>query len=91
MPSINHEAPIDRLHFLDREIERASAEAKAKGRAEGKAEGEATALLKVLRLRGIELTDKQRESVASNSDPVRLELWLDRALTATSADEIFKD
>jgi hypothetical protein len=88
-----------RLHFLDREIERASAAARAEGRAigeaegrtRGEAEGEAAALLKILRFRGIELSDEQREIVASSSDPVQVDLWLDRALTASSTEDIFKD
>jgi hypothetical protein len=45
----------------------------------------------VLRSRGIELTDEQRAAIASGTDPAQVGQWLDRALTATSADGVFKD
>ena len=55
------------------------------------AQGEANALLKILKSRGIELTEDQRQTVASSTDPAQVDRWLDNALSATCADEVFKD
>ena len=59
--------------------------------ARAEARGEANALLKILKSRGIGLTEEQRETVASSTDPAQVDRWLDKALTATSADDVFKD
>jgi hypothetical protein len=69
--------------FLDR-IE-------ARGEARGKVRGEAEALLVVFQSRGIELTSDQRDTVTNCTDAGQLEKWITRAITATSADEVFKD
>jgi hypothetical protein len=58
-------------------------------RQEGLAKGEAKALVKILASRGIALTDEQHELLASCADSDQLDTWLDRALAATSADEVF--
>jgi hypothetical protein len=60
------------------------------GRAEGKAEGEAKAILRVLDKRGVALTAEQRDRVLACTDIATLEGWLDRALLATAADELFR-
>jgi len=69
------------------------AEGKAEGRAEGKAEGEIEGeiklLLRILRSRGIDITDEQRQRISECKNPEQIETWADRALTATSADELF--
>jgi hypothetical protein len=59
-----------------------------RAKAEGRAEGEAMALLKILARRGVTLTADQRRQVLECTDVGRLEQWIDRALSATSADEI---
>ena len=41
--------------------------------------------------RGIHLTDEQQTLVASCSDIDQLDLWLNRAVGATSVSDIFKD
>lgn len=55
------------------------------------ARGKAGALVTVLRARSIELTPEQHELVASCLDLDQLGTWLNRAGTATSADDVFKD
>jgi hypothetical protein len=37
------------------------------------------------------LTSEQHDLVASCTDADKLELWLDRAATAASIDDVFKD
>ena len=57
----------------------------------GEARGEAKALVRVLKSRGVRLTSAQEELVTSCKDPDQLDRWLDRAATATSANEVFMD
>lgn len=59
-----------------------------RGLAEGKLEGKLEALLQILRLRGVALTDEQRAHVAACADEARLDLWTERALRVTTADEL---
>ena len=61
------------------------------GIAEGEAKGEAKALLKLLDARRVALSAEQRERIISCTDPVRLDSWFDRAITAATADEVFGD
>lgn len=66
-----------------------SQEIREEGRAEGRAEGEARSVLLVMERRGIDVTDTVRERVTTCTDPDTLLEWLGRAVTATSAEEVF--
>jgi hypothetical protein len=68
---------------------RGRVEGEARGRAEGEAQGELRALLTVLSARGIELSAEHAARVRACKDIAVLEAWLRRAVTATSADQIF--
>ena len=46
-------------------------------------------LIKVIKARGLELTQAQRKLVASCADLSQLATWFDQALEAKTADEIF--
>ena len=59
--------------------------------ARGVALGEAKALLKVIRSRKVELTREQEERITSCLDSGQLDRWLDNALGADTADDVFKD
>jgi hypothetical protein len=48
-------------------------------------------LLKVLDIRGLDATAEQRAEVEWTIIFARLERWFERALTATTADEVFID
>jgi hypothetical protein len=63
---------------------------RAEGEAKGKTEGEAKAILRVLDKRGVTLTAEQRDRVLGCTDIATLEGWLDRALVATAAGELFR-
>jgi hypothetical protein len=63
----------------------------AKRRAEAEARGEAKALLRVLELRGLSVSAKQRERVLACTDPATLDEWLARAVTAESTEGVFVD
>ena len=65
------------------------AEGKLEGRAEGELEGGAKAILRVLATRRLAVTEEQRNRVLACTDLAVLETWLDRAIVATNADEVF--
>jgi predicted transposase/invertase (TIGR01784 family) len=61
------------------------------GRTEGRTEEAAHAVLTVLRVRGIAVPDAARERILGETDPARLERWLERAILAASAAEVVDD
>ncbi|MFF2088834.1 hypothetical protein ACFVVM_34050 [Nocardia sp. NPDC058176] len=61
----------------------------AEGREEGRTEEAAHALLTVLTARGLELSAAQRAQLAECTDHDQLREWLNQAITATSASELF--
>lgn len=73
---------------LRMEKEKAAAEGHAEGRAEGRAEGERAFLQKVLTLKFGPLSDEARERL-QGANEADLTLWLERALSATTLDDVF--
>ncbi len=67
------------------------AEGKAEGKAEGEAKGKAEAILQVLAARGLAVSEAQRARVLGCTNLGQLDSWLERAVTAPSADEVFAD
>ncbi|MEU8194132.1 hypothetical protein AB0C10_10160 [Microbispora amethystogenes] len=63
----------------------------AKGRTEGHAEGEIDAILNVLEARGLEVPDDVRERIRRCQDLDQLRTWVRRAVTVTSAHELFTE
>lgn len=59
------------------------------GEARGKAEGEATLVLRALEQRGVEVPEAARQRISTCTDTEQLEAWFDRALTATTIDDLF--
>jgi hypothetical protein len=59
-----------------------------RGLIKGEAKGKAASVLQVADLRGVSLTEAQRERVLACTDLPTLERWLARAVTATRADDI---
>jgi hypothetical protein len=76
--------------FIDSWKQAGLEEGRAQGIHQGEAQAKAQDILKVLNSRGLKPTDKQREQVTTSTDLAQLDLWFDRALTATSADEVFR-
>jgi hypothetical protein len=60
----------------------------AEGRVEGLAEGQANAVLAVLRVRGIAVSDAERTRILEQKDLACLERWHERAITAASIAEV---
>jgi hypothetical protein len=65
------------------------AEGRAEGRVEGQAVERAEAVLRVLRVRGLAVSDEQRQRALGCTDLEVLARWLDRAVTAASAEDVF--
>ncbi|MGN9793476.1 hypothetical protein ACTMTU_20575 [Streptomyces sp. OZ13] len=59
-------------------------------RDEGRAESLADAILLVLQQRGLDVPDEARERVATCNDTQLMRTWLARAVTAASAEAIFR-
>jgi hypothetical protein len=62
--------------------------AQAQGKAEGKAEGAALAILTVLDGRGVAVPDEVRDQVLGCADTSQLGIWLRRASTATTVEDV---
>ena len=56
-----------------------------------RAEGEAAAVLSVLRCRDIEVPEARERQIKACTDLAQLELWLERAVSATCIDDLFDD
>jgi hypothetical protein len=61
-------------------------EAEARGQARGKAEN----ILRLMEARGLKPTEVQRKQVTGCADLAQLNLWFDRAITATTTDEVLR-
>jgi hypothetical protein len=61
------------------------------GRTEGRAEANARAVLTVLRVRGIAVSDAERERILTEKDPAQLERWHERAILAASVAEVLDE
>ena len=60
------------------------------GRVEGRVEGEASAVLRVLAARGIQVPDDVRARICACTDTRQLDTWLDRAVDATAVSDLFE-
>lgn len=58
---------------------------------EGRMEEAARAVLTVLRVRGITVSDAERERIVAQKNPERLERWLEKAAVAASVDEVIDE
>jgi hypothetical protein len=74
---------------LEQGLEQGRAKGLAQGLAQGMSEGEAQLLLRAMTARGLVVPDGIRLRVTECTDSAQLELWFDRAMSATTIDEIF--
>ena len=58
---------------------------------EGRVEATASAVLSVLRVRGIAVSDAARQRILAQKDPERLEHWHERAVVAGSVAEVIDE
>jgi hypothetical protein len=57
----------------------------------GEARGEGRAVLTVLDARGVEVSTAVREQILACTDLAQLDVWLRRAVTATTADDVIRE
>jgi hypothetical protein len=60
-----------------------------RGRDDGRMDGEASAILRVLAVRGIDVPEDACARIRACTDRRQLDTWLDRAVTATSLNDLF--
>jgi flagellar biosynthesis/type III secretory pathway protein FliH len=77
--------------FIEKIHDDGIAEGKAEGIAEGEARGKAEAVLRLLDARGLAPSREQRELVSASADSAQLDQWFDRAITASTAAEVFAE
>lgn len=68
---------------------RLQAEGRAEGRVEGRVEGAAAILLRILERRGVDVSEGDRARITACTDLDQVEAWSDRALTATTIENVF--
>ncbi|MFB7458032.1 MULTISPECIES: hypothetical protein [unclassified Streptomyces] len=68
-----------------------SEEIREEGRAEGKARRAAEDVLDILEVRGIDVPEAARERITGCGDPEILRHWPRRAVTASTAEDVFTD
>lgn len=61
----------------------------SQGREEGRAEGRTESVLRILKVRGLKVTQTQRAQIAQCNDPDLLDRWIERAVTISRTDELF--
>lgn len=66
-------------------------EGHAKGHAKGRIESAAESVLDVLRVRGIAVSAAARKRILAQRNLAQLQRWLEKAVVATSVDELFKN
>lgn len=64
-------------------------EGRIEGRTEGRAESRAEDILRVLELRGIQLSEADQERIKACTDLGTLRVWFDRAVTVAGGEELF--
>jgi hypothetical protein len=61
------------------------------GFAEGRIIGRRKVILRLLEVRQLAPSEEQRDQVTSCTDVAQLDIWLDRAIAAATAAEVFAD
>ncbi|WP_067544537.1 hypothetical protein [Nocardia crassostreae] len=70
---------------------KARSEGLAEGLAEGRSEGLAQAVLHMLDRAGVAVSDDARSRINSCADPEQLLSWLDKAVSARTVDDLYRD
>ncbi|MFD7812373.1 hypothetical protein ACFV6E_05395 [Streptomyces sp. NPDC059785] len=61
------------------------------GKAEGKAEGKTQGITRILEVRGIDVSEEARQRITACTDLDTLDRWLELAVTAPHADDLFTE
>jgi hypothetical protein len=76
------------VEISEQRVREGEAKGLREGEAKGVREGRAEDILMVLTTRGIPVPAEIERQIAGCSDPALLSLWLKRAVTASSAEEV---
>ncbi|MEV8456259.1 hypothetical protein AB0467_31465 [Streptomyces sp. NPDC052095] len=76
-------------HFRGIVAESFRNEGREEGREEGIAKERSLGVLRMLDRRGVAVSDADRERIGSCRDLATLDLWVDRAFTVKTTDELF--
>jgi hypothetical protein len=77
-------------HGLEKGLEKGLKKGLQQGEQKGRLEGEHRALIKVLKARGLTVDDTARRRILACTELAQLELWLGKAVTVQSVQELFK-
>ncbi len=78
-----------RSEFARKYLAEGEAEGRAEGEAKGEAHGRAAAILRIAERRGLKLGEEHLERLRACTDIERLDDWIDRALVAEAANDVF--
>jgi Uma2 family endonuclease len=68
----------------------ARGEAKREGKAEGELLGKVAAILRILAMRGLDVSKKTEKRIRAEQDEAVVDRWLDQAVICRRADDLFK-
>jgi len=77
--------------FAKKYVAQGRTEGRVEGRTEGRTEEAARNLLTVLRVRGLAVPEAIRERILAQTDPERLERWLEKAAVAASVTAVIDE
>jgi hypothetical protein len=77
--------------FIESYVKIGVDQGREEGREEGAAETKAQDVLKAMDVRGLRPSKEQRAKVIAAAGLAKLEEWFERALTATTATDVFED
>ncbi len=77
--------------FARRYVAQGRTEGLSEGLSRGRTEEAARAVLTVLRVRGIPVSEGARERILAQKDPERLERWLEKAAVAASVAAVLDE
>lgn len=91
--TVKHRFLSEHLRSLESEavekgLKKGIEQGREQGLADGRAQGEASAVIAVLEARGLDVPDAVRQQIVSTSDLELLHVWLRRAVTAGTADDV---
>ncbi len=78
-------------HFRGFVAESFRDEGRDEGRVEGRVEGRAEDILRILAVRGVPVPDEARQRITACKDLAVLDVWFERAVTATTVDAVLAE
>ena len=80
---------VDLSFFQSETSQQLRREGRDQGVIEGRVQARAECIVDILRRRGVEVSGSDWERILSGKDEKLLDIWFERAFTATSVDELW--